>query len=218
MCFSPVASFVTAGVTGAIGLVCLSRTTSPRELPLAATPLIFAIQQVIEGALWLTLPSAPDGPTASGLTLAFLILAETFWPIFAPLAILMVEPRAARRPFMVFCLMLGSGLSGYLLWRLLTLPHAAAIVNHHVVYLSERQFSPPIAATYLIATSLPLLASSLRAVSALGAIILIGCVTAYFFYWEAFESVWCFFAAAASATLLYHFERARRSAPAVVAA
>jgi hypothetical protein len=29
MCFSPVASFVTAGLTGAIGVVCLTRVTPP---------------------------------------------------------------------------------------------------------------------------------------------------------------------------------------------
>jgi hypothetical protein len=33
---------------------------------------------------------------------------------------------------------------------------------------------------------------------------------AYVLYWEAFVSVWCFFAAAASAVILWHFELSRR--------
>jgi len=38
-----------------------------------------------------------------------------------------------------------------------------------------------------------------------------GLVVAYAFYWEAFISVWCFFAAAASVAILCHFEWLRRS-------
>ncbi len=34
MCFSPTAGFVTAGPTGTVGTVTLSRTTGPREWPL----------------------------------------------------------------------------------------------------------------------------------------------------------------------------------------
>ena len=45
MCFSASASFVTAGITGAIGIVALTRVKGPREVPLAATPLLFAFQQ-----------------------------------------------------------------------------------------------------------------------------------------------------------------------------
>jgi uncharacterized membrane protein len=55
-----------------------------------------------------------------------------------------------------------------------------------------------------------LIASSRRAIIVLGAIILVGSVVAYAFYWEAFMSVWCFFAAAASVVILGHFEWARR--------
>ena len=51
MCFSTTASFVTAGVAGAIGIVSLTRANEPRELPLAATPIFFALQQSIEGLL-----------------------------------------------------------------------------------------------------------------------------------------------------------------------
>jgi hypothetical protein len=37
----------------------------------------------------------------------------------------------------------------------------------------------------------------------------VGSVISYVFYWEAFSSVWCFFAAAASAVIVFHFERVR---------
>jgi hypothetical protein len=41
--------------------------------------------------------------------------------------------------------------------------------------------------------------------------VLAGSALAYVFYWEAFVSVWCFFAAAASVVILLHFERSRRA-------
>jgi hypothetical protein len=44
----------------------------------------------------------------------------------------------------------------------------------------------------------------------LGAVIFVGIVVAYAFYWEAFVSVSCFFAAAASVVILCHFEWSRR--------
>ena len=63
---------------------------------------------------------------------------------------------------------------------------------------------------YLAATGLPLMLSSQRTVALLGTIVLIGSAIAFVAYWEAFVSVWCFFAAAASVVVLGHFEWARQ--------
>jgi len=54
------------------------------------------------------------------------------------------------------------------------------------------------------------LSSSQRTVVVLVAIVLAGLVVAFALYWEVFVSVWCFFAAAASVTVLCHFEWSRR--------
>lgn len=83
MCFSAPASFATAVVTGVIGIVAISRTTQRRELPLALVPLIFAIQQGIEGVLWLTLPEDTPAVSFGGLVNAYLFFAQVFWPVFA---------------------------------------------------------------------------------------------------------------------------------------
>jgi hypothetical protein len=210
MCFSATASFVTAGVTGVVGIVSLSRANERRELPLAATPLLFALQQSVEGLLWLTLPVAPEESTATGLTFLFLFFAEAFWPVYAPLAVLLIEPDDWRRRLMLGCLAVGAGVSAYLLWWIFSRSHGAAIVHGHIVYVTEYPHSDAIGLAYLAATGLPLLLSSQRTVVALGAIVLVGSTVAYVFYWEAFVSVWCFFAAAASVAILCHFEWSRR--------
>jgi len=205
MCFSAVASFSTGGLTGVIGVVALSRVTQRRELPLAAMPLMFGLQQAIEGSLWLVLPTAPRGPLEGMLALMFMLLAQVVWPVYAPLAALSLEPERGRRRLMLACLAVGAAISGFLLWRLLSGPHEAAIVNRCIVYRTRGGQPLLIGALYLCATSLPLILSSRRTIVALGAITLAGCVIAYIFYWEAFQSVWCFFAGVASAVILGHF-------------
>lgn len=162
MCFSAAASFTTAALTGAVGIVCLARARDPLQWPLAAIPLFFALQQGMEGALWLTLPVAADASISTGLTLLYLLFAQTFWPVYTPIATACTEPDDRRRRLMLVC------------------------------------------------AGLPLLLSSHKVVVWLGAVVLVGCVTANLFYWAAFASVWCFFAAVASAMLLFHFEQARQ--------
>lgn len=211
VCFSAPASFVTAGITGVVGIVALTRVNEPRELPLAATPLLFALQQGIEGLLWLNLPLAHDGSLAMALTVLYLFFAEAFWPSFAPIAVWLIEPNRHRRLLMVVCIGVGTSVGAYLLWWILVHPHFATILDGHIVYLTEYRHSDAVGLAYLAATGLPLLLSSQRIVVALGAIVLAGVVAAYAFYWQAFISVWCFFAAAASVTILCHFEWSRRS-------
>ena len=210
MCFSPTASFVTAALTGVIGIVSMTRVSNPRELPLAATPILFGIQQSIEGLLWLSLPLAPDGPASTGLALLYLIFAEVLWPVYAPTTVLLIEPDEKRRRLMLLCLAAGTAVSAYLLWWIVTRSYGARILNDHIVYVTGHRHSDVVAVAYLAATGVSLVLSSQRTVLVLGAIILAGSVTAYVFYWEAFISVWCFFAAAASAVILCHFEWARR--------
>jgi hypothetical protein len=210
MCFSATASFATAGVTGVIGVVALTRVSDPRQAPLAATPVLFALQQGIEGLLWLQLPQAPHGSIATGLVFLFLFFAEVFWPIYAPTAVLLAEPDERRRRLMRLCLAAGIGVGAYLLWGLVTRPPDAVILDGHIVYRTGSLNFTAVALAYLAATGLPLLLSSQRTVVVLGAIVLVGSTVAYIFYWEAFVSVWCFFAAAASVVILCHFEWSRR--------
>jgi hypothetical protein len=210
MCFSAQASFVTAGITGAIGVIALTRVNEPRELPLAATPLLLALQQGIEGMLWLNLPLAPDGSMSMALTLLYLFFAEAFWPLYAPIAVWLIEPSEPRRHLMLVCLGVGAGVGAYLLWWILGHPHPATILDYHIVYGSGYRQPGIVGFGYLVATGLPLMLSSQRTVVVLGAIVFAGLVVAYAFYWEAFISVWCFFAAAASVAILCHFEWSRR--------
>lgn len=218
MCFSATASFATAAMTGVAGIAAVAMVRAPRDLPLAAMPLFFAAQQAVEGFLWLGLAQTPPSPATTALTYAFLVFAQVFWPVWAPVAALAIEPSPGRRRAILACLASGTAIAAYLGWDIASRAHTAAIVGGHIVYTGDYSRAEPLALAYLAATALPLLLSSRRAAMLLGVIILIGSAVAYDFYREAFVSVWCFFAAAASAVILTHFERARRRAtPAAVA-
>ena len=209
MCFSATASFFTAAVTGLIGVATIGRANNVWELPLAAIPLIFAGQQAIEGMLWLTLPVAPEGGASSLLTQLFLVISLAFWPVYAPFAVQLVESVAFRRRIMVGCLLLGVAVAGYFLATTLSLPQTACISEGHIVYRTGSAAPVSIGSLYLLATGVALLLSSYRAVALLGWIVFVGSLVSYYFYWDIFISIWCFFAAAASAVLLFHFERVR---------
>lgn len=210
MCFSAGASFIAAGVTGAIGIAALTRVSQPRELPLAGAPILFAAQQSVEGMLWLDLAPASDGSFSATLTFVFLLFAQVLWPIYAPITVLLVETNRRRRLLMLGCLAAGVSVAAYLLWWILARSHVALILDGHIAYVVRSEHSAVVSVAYLAATTLPLMLSSRRSIVALGMIVLLGCVIAYAFYWEAFVSVWCFFAAAASVTILCHFEWERR--------
>lgn len=199
-----------AGITGAVGVVALSRAREPREWPLAAVPLFFAAQQSIEGLLWLQLPVAPDGAVTTSLTYLYLLFAEVFWPVYAPAACLLIEPVRARRLAILACLIVGLVVAVYYLSSILTHPHTARILGGHVVYVTGGKISFPMGTAYLVATGLAILLSSHRAMLTLGVIVVIGAVVSYTLFWQSFVSVWCFFAATASIVILMQFEWAHR--------
>lgn len=207
MCFSADASFISAAITGVIGVATITQPRTIREMPLAAMPLLFSVQQAVEGILWLTLPAAGEGVLSSLLTHLYLGFALAFWPVYAPVSAWLIEPRSARRLAMAACLLVGVGVALYFVFSVLTLPHAARIDGGHIVYTVGVAAPFSVGGLYLFATGIALALSSYRPVALMGVIVFVGSVASYAFYYHAFVSVWCFFAAASSILLLVHFYR-----------
>jgi hypothetical protein len=212
MCFSPTASFTAAAVTGALGLIAVARTQRPQDLPLALTPVVFAVQQFLEGFVWLDLPVAPHGANTAALVLAYLVFAQVLWPAWAPFAVLSLEPDPRRRRMIWPCVFIGAAVSTWLLWRLVTAGAAATIQDGHIAYDTGHSHVALVGAAYLTAVVLAPLLSSSRTVVALGAIVGVGWIVAYAAYLAAFQSIWCYVAAVASGMVVWHFEARRRRA------
>lgn len=213
MCFSATASLTLAATTAAIGLVCLREARSPRERLLAAAPLLFAVQQGVEGMLWLRLQDGGNGATIALLSFAFLIFAKVVWPAYAPIAVLLAEPDRSRRRALGALAAIGTALSAYLLTDLLAAAPGAAIRGHSIDYGSDVAIMSWQMIPYLLCTCGALLLSSHPVIRATGAVVAAGFALAAYAYLATFVSVWCFFAAAASLLLYLHFRRVAVSTP-----
>ncbi len=205
MCFSATASFALAATTAAIGVAVLRHVTQTRQLPLALVPMLFAAQQAVEGFLWLQLPPEGSGAHVEALTLAFLVFAEVLWPVYAPITVWLIEPDRRRRLVLGGIAIAGALLSANLLAELLGTPPVAAIQQHHIVYGSHVDPVSWQQVPYLLCICGSLLVSSHRTIRLFGLAVTVGFIVSVIAYFEAFVSVWCFFAAANSTLLYLHF-------------
>lgn len=217
MCFSATASFTAAALTGAAGTVAVARAENPRDLPLATVPLFFAIQQALEGFLWLMLPVAPESAQATCLTDGFLGFALVIWPAYAPLVAWLIEPDSKRKRMIFPLVVAGFGVALYMAWSLWVGDQSASIVDGHIVYENNPGAPFSLGWVYMAATAGAPALSTIPAVNILSVLVLLGSVIAYVAYTESFVSVWCFFAAAASVVIVMHFERVRAAKRALAA-
>ena len=209
MCFSATASFSVAAVTAAIGVAAIRQAGHPRELPLAAVPLLFASQQAVEGVLWLQLSGQGDAGQIAVLSFAFLVFAEVVWPSYAALAVLLIEPDRRRRRMLWVLVAIGIALSIHLLTGLLGDPPAVAIRGHSIGYGSEvTSLTLASGSPTSFAPASPFMLSSHRIVQVIGVLVLGGFLVSAYFYLATYVSVWCFFAAADSSLIYFHFRRA----------
>jgi hypothetical protein len=213
MCFSAQASFVSGTALLAIGTLTVRRATRPAELPYALIPVLFGVQQLLEGALWLTFPDrAPTLNTR--LTHAYSFFSHVLWPVYVPLAALALEPVPWRRRVLTAIALAGAVVGLYLLAMMIRLPITARVTGQHILYDSPHFYVLTTMVLYLIGTCASLMISSHRRVVAFGLAAFGSAVAAYAFYATWFISVWCFFAALLSVIVAWHFHspRARRLA------
>ena len=212
MCFSATASF-TAGVGLLIvGSVTTRRAARRAELPFALIPLLFAIQQLIEGALWLTFPA--KAPLLNiVLTHIYSFFSHVLWPVYVPVSVLLLEPTPWRRKVLAAIALAGAAVALYLLFFLVRLPVVAQVTGRHIAYLSPHFYAFAATGLYLLGTCVSMLFSSHRAVRLFGVTAFLAFILAYVFYATWFISVWCLFAALLSGIVLLHFPRRPSGAP-----
>lgn len=195
MCFSAPVSFISSGVLATIGIGS-RKIASKRNQLIATVPLIFGIQQAIEGILWLV-----DKPStaANVIAYAFLFFAYLWWPTYIPIGVYLHEEKASRRSALVPFIMLGMFISSYLLFALLRLPLDVSVVGHHIYYHIEVPLTTIGAVLYVLVTAGSFFASSDRFFQFFGLLVVVSAVLAYWIESTTFTSVWCFFAALLSA-------------------
>ena len=208
MCFSATASMVAGGSLTAGGAFVLTREPTREELPFAAIPILFGLQQTIEGVVWLSFDSRGLNEAA---TFAYSLFSHVLWPILVPIAILLLEHDPVRKRILRVIAGVGLAVGLYLLYFLIKDGITSSIVNSSIDYNSPHLYLPLVLTLYVLATCLSGLVSSWPMVRLLGAVMLTAFLVTGLVFRETFISVWCFFAAVLS-VLVYGYFRARRNA------
>ena len=174
--------------------------------------MLFAFQQLSEGVIWLTFQvEAPLLNTV--MTHVYSFFSHVLWPVYLPVAVLMVEPPGRRRRSLIAFVAAGAAVGAYLLYVLVAFPVVSRPTGQHVEYDSPHFFAAAVMTLYLISTTVSPLLSTLRGVKVFGLLALLSFGAAHYFYATWFISVWCFFAALLSVVIYLHFtlQKAERS-------
>ena len=212
MCFSATASFAAGTVLLGLGALTLKAARRRRELPFAAIPLLFAIQQLSEGVIWLTFQyEAPQLNTV--MTHIYEFFSHVLWPMYVPVAVLLIEPKGWHRQALFAFVAAGVTVGGYLLYILFAFPVISRPTGQHIEYVSPHFYAGVVMTLYLLSTAISPMLSTYRMVKVFGYLALLSFAAVYYFYATWFISVWCFFAALLSAVIYLHFvlQKAERS-------
>ena len=187
-----------------LGALTLKSASRPRELMFAAIPLLFAVQQLTEGVIWLTFRY--DAPQINRvMTQVYAFFSHVLWPAWIPPAVLLMEAPGRRHRVLLTFVAAGAAVGAYLLYVLMTFPAVSRPTGQHIEYLSPHFFAAEVMTLYLLATTVSPLLSTHGVVKIFGALALLSFGAAYYFYTTWFISVWCFFAALLSAVIYMHF-------------
>lgn len=223
MCFSAEASFAVGAVLVPSGLYCTlaAARKNPACLPVAAIPLLFGLQQISEGLVWLGLHH--DDPVLTrAAALAFLFAALAVWPFWIPFSMWFKETHPSRRRVLLGLTLLSTAwLWGFYLPLALGPTSLLTVqVHHHSIAYEYSDLGAlrtlPKGLTdvcYVLLVTVPLHLSSDPRERLPTLVIGASAALAVWLYEYAFVSVWCFFAAVLSAYLVWRF----RGMPAPVA-
>jgi hypothetical protein len=210
MCFSAEASFAASGVLAASSIAISRIPKEKASIPLSLFPAVFATHQFIEGILWLNQDGILPDAYKSGAAYAYALIAFVLWPIFVPVSAYLLEPERRRRTIILICQAIGLWVGVTLLLSTVRTPLQ---VSADCCSLSYQVDAPDLLiAPYLVAVSIPFLASSRRGLVLFGVAITASCAAAAIAASATtFPSVWCFFAAVLSAGLYLYFRVATRT-------
>lgn len=204
MCFSATASFTAGALLLGAGVLTVKSARGPRELPLAAIPLLFSIQQLIEGVVWMTFRY--EAPLLNAvMTHAYSFFSHVLWPFYVPVAVLLIEPAGWRRSTLWGLSAAGAVVAAYLMYMLVVFPVVSRATGQHIEYDSPHFFAAVVMSVYLLSTAISPMVSTHRWVKIFGVLAAVSFAAAYYFYARWFISVWCLFAAILSLVLCAHF-------------
>ncbi len=204
MCFSAQASLIAGVSLCAIWVYPLIIVKSRNYLPLALTPLLFWLQQIVEWFVWLGLSHGSVIGWVQLWTYGFLFFSQIFRVTRAPYMFWHSETWKHKQRLNILVI-IGIILSSYLAYYLVQYGWQASILERHIQYSLSL---PPqaVLVVYIIygltTIGAPLMSSrvhiQLRGIT----LFILACAT-YLLYEQYFTSIWCFCAAILSIYICY---------------
>jgi hypothetical protein len=183
------------------GFAAIARTKNIRAVPLASIPLIFGIQQSLEGLVWI---SPPISLTYYLGMYGFLFCAYSLWPILVPWATLFYEGGVKNNPPLFATAVIGTGVGGYFFSQLLQGNVSASIVQHSICYSFRPELWYGMGLSYIFVVVFAGLFARNYFMKFFGA----GLAATFIFSRSVAEltyvSVWCFFGALLSGIIIVH--------------
>jgi len=227
MCFSATASFTAAGVLAVIGVLTLRQAPSANLRFLASTPLFFALQQMLEGIVWVTLNSGQTNTLLHLIAVyGFLFFAGIFWPVWVPGVLCWLEPNSSRKMILKANLSIGVLIAVFYSLGLVLIGRRAEALSHHISYplLTTESFAHLTTAYgdigyYIVLLLYALIIvgsciiSSIPYIWVFGLLTGAGLIVSEVFYAYALGSVWCYFTAAMSISLYFIVKKLAKAPP-----
>jgi hypothetical protein len=199
MCFSAPASFSASGIIGVIGGRTIAKS-NPGDKYLAIIPILFAVQQCVEGIIWLGFSIPQFEAYRNIATTLFLIFAWAIWPAYLPFAIASVE-KDERRASILKSLRIPGVIAGIgAIFPIFLSNPTPQIIDFHIDYTTQNELYNQYViqsynAMYLLCTVVPMFISSRKGMTEYGLANIFGLIIAGIFYESSVPSTWCFFSA-----------------------
>lgn len=203
MCFSAAASFSASAFLGVTGVLAIRNVKNRAEYPLALIPIFFAIQQLLEGFIWLSLPAMQI--RATFLSIPFLFLALFWWQFYMPFTAALIEKDPLRKIVLQILMVLGLGSGGFLFYNAFIHLSAPSIVGESIHYSFDASHTFFFLAMYGISSFGAAMLSSDRFLRLFGFLLFISALITAFYYEVNYASVWCYFGATLSVILAARF-------------
>ena len=222
MCFSATASFGASAVLGTVGIIAVAKAKTNPQRVFGSIPLIFAVQQLSEGFLWLSLKNPAFASYQSFLTYTFLVFAMAVWPFWIPFSIWLLEKDAKRKKTIKVFVWMGAFVAvgvGAVLFNYpveVVTPFCPTCPGGSPIPLTKQhlhyEFAIPslvknlivaFSVLYIAATIITPFLSGIKKMKWMGIVFLASYLFAITFYNGFVISVWCFFAALLSFVVLW---------------
>jgi hypothetical protein len=211
MCFSATASFAAGGGLFIIGAAAISQSRTLPQRVFAFIPVVFAVQQVCEGIVWLSFSNPGYANFRQGSMYTFLVFAQCVWPVLVPLSMLLFEKDPLRKKMLASLLAAGIITSIYLCQGLLRYPVNVFAGCKHITY--QLDFPENIKwlsdVGYMLSAVMSPFICGVKPVRFFGWTLLASYLFTSIIYTEYLASVWCFFAAVLSAVILLIIKQLR---------